>query len=57
MFFGTDVTRFYSAHGWGNSALTGSLIIWWVLAVSVALLRPTADARRESRASAIPAQG
>ena len=42
MFFGTDVTRFYSAHGWGNSALTGSLIIWWMLAVSVALLRSSA---------------
>ncbi|MET0274632.1 MAG: hypothetical protein ABW360_16725 [Phenylobacterium sp.] len=40
MFFGTDVTRFYSAHGWGNSALTGSLVIWWVLAASLALLRP-----------------
>ena len=39
MFFGTDVTRFYSAHGWGNSALTGSLIVWWMLAVSIALLR------------------
>lgn len=57
MFFGTDVTRFYSAHGWGNSALTGSLIIWWVLAVSIAMLRPTAGVRRESRASPIPAQG
>lgn len=38
LYFGTDVTRFYSAHGWGNSALTGSLIIWWILAVSLALL-------------------
>jgi hypothetical protein len=57
LFFGTDVTRFYSAHGWGNSALTGSLIIWWVLAVSVVLLRSTADARRKSGVSesAIPA--
>ena len=45
MFFGTDVTRFYSAHGWGNSALTGSLVIWWMLAVSIALLRPRAAAR------------
>lgn len=51
LFFGTDVTRFYSAHGWGNSALTGSLIIWWVLAVSVHLLRWTPDARRTSGSS------
>jgi hypothetical protein len=45
MFFGTDVTRFYSAQGWGNSALTGSLIIWWMLAVSIALLRSGPDSR------------
>lgn len=56
LFFGTDVTQFYSAHGWGNSALTGSLIIWWVLAISVVLLRSTPDARRKSGATerAIP---
>ena len=44
LFFGTDVTHFYSAHGWGNSALAGSLIIWWMLAVSIALLRSKRDA-------------
>ena len=50
LFFGTDVTHFYSAHGWGNSALAGSLIIWWIFAVSVALLRSTRDTRlSESR--------
>ena len=50
LFFGTDVTHFYSAHGWGNSALAGSLIIWWVFAVSAALLRSTRDTRlSESR--------
>ena len=43
LFFGTDVTQFYSAHGWGNSALAGSLIIWWMLAVSIALLRSKRD--------------
>ena len=42
-FFGTDVTHFYSAHGWGNSALAGSLIIWWMLAISIALLRSKRD--------------
>jgi len=59
LFFGTDVTQFYSAHGWGNSALTGSLIIWWILAVSILLLRSTREARRTSGASesAIPTQG
>jgi hypothetical protein len=39
MFFGTDVTKFYSAHGWGNSALGGSLILYWTLAVGIVLLR------------------
>jgi hypothetical protein len=59
LFFGTNVTHFYSAHGWGNSALTGSLLIWWVLAVSVTLLRATPDARKKSGASesAAPARG
>ncbi len=39
LFFGTDVTQFYSAHGWGNSALCGSLILYWTLAVGIVLLR------------------
>lgn len=39
MFFGTDVTKFYSAHGWGNSALCGSLILYWTLAAGIVLLR------------------
>jgi hypothetical protein len=39
LYFGTDVTKFYSAHGWGNSALTGSLIGYWVFAVGIAALR------------------
>jgi hypothetical protein len=51
LFFGTDVTRFYSAHGWGNSAVAGRLIIWWILAVSVALLRSARDARTTTRES------
>jgi len=54
MFFGTDVTRFYSAHGWGNSALTGSLIIWWMFAASIALLR-SSPATHSSRAAMPPA--
>jgi hypothetical protein len=58
LFFGTDVTHFYSAHGWGNSALAGSLIIWWVFAVSVCLLRSAGDAATaESSPRAIPRLG
>jgi hypothetical protein len=39
LFFGKDVTAFYSADGWGNSALTASLIIYWTFAAGVVLLR------------------
>jgi hypothetical protein len=39
LYFGRDVTQFYSAIGWGNSALVGSLIAYWILAVGIAALK------------------
>jgi hypothetical protein len=39
LYFGSDAARFYSAVGWGNSALVASLIAYWCLAVGVSLLR------------------
>jgi hypothetical protein len=39
MYFGTDAAQFYSAIGWGNSALVASFIAYWMLAVGVTLLR------------------
>jgi hypothetical protein len=39
LYFGADAGVFYSALGWGNSAMTASLIAWWVFAVSVVLVR------------------
>jgi hypothetical protein len=39
MFFGPDAARFYSAVGWGNSALVASLIAYWILAVGIVLLK------------------
>jgi hypothetical protein len=33
------MTEFHAVHGWVNSAVTGSLIIYWVIAASVAPLR------------------
>jgi len=39
LFFGTNAGDFYSAIGWGNSALAASLFTYWVLAVSIVLLR------------------
>jgi hypothetical protein len=42
LFFGDDAADFYSAVGWGNTALTAALVVYWALAVGVAVLR---DAR------------
>jgi hypothetical protein len=44
------VTEFYSAIGWGNTALVGSFIAYWMVAVGIAAMkrpstsRPTLDA-------------
>jgi hypothetical protein len=37
LYFGTDPARFYSAIGWGNTALTGSLVVYWACAVGVTM--------------------
>ncbi|WP_037465594.1 hypothetical protein [Shimazuella kribbensis] len=39
LFFGTDESDFYSAVGWGNTAFVASLFLFWVLAVSIAMIR------------------
>lgn len=39
LYFGADAGAFYSGLGWGNTALTASLIAWWTLAVGLVLLR------------------
>jgi hypothetical protein len=38
LYFGTDPTKFYAVHSWGNAALTGSLMTYWVLFAGIALL-------------------
>jgi hypothetical protein len=48
MYFGTDATQFYSAVGWGNSALVASFIAYWILAVGITLLRHTRKVPAES---------
>jgi hypothetical protein len=40
LYFGQDAAEFYSAVGWGNSALTASLLAYWVTAIGIAVLRP-----------------
>ena len=39
IYFGKDPTAFYSAIGWGNTALVGSLITYWLIGVAIVLLR------------------
>jgi hypothetical protein len=39
MFFGTKTSDFYSAIGWGNSAVAASAFIWWVLIISIILIK------------------
>ena len=39
VYFGKDPTAFYSAIGWGNTAVVGSLIAYWIIAVAIVLLR------------------
>jgi hypothetical protein len=48
LYFGTDPTEFYAVHGWANSAVTGSLIIYWVIAASIVLLRQDAMVELQS---------
>jgi hypothetical protein len=39
IFFGTNAGDFYSAVGWGNSAVAASLFTWWIMAVSIILIK------------------
>jgi hypothetical protein len=52
LFFGIDPSRFYSALGWGNTALTAGLITWWSAAVGIAAMR-----RAPKGGQAVPADG
>jgi hypothetical protein len=38
LYFGIDAARFYSALGWGNTALTAGLFLYWAAAVGLAAL-------------------
>jgi hypothetical protein len=49
LFFGTDAADFYSAVGWGNTAMTAALVVYWALAVGiVAMRRPARQFARHS---------
>jgi len=38
LYFGTDPTDFYAVHSWANSAVTGSLLVYWMIAASIVLI-------------------
>jgi Kef-type K+ transport system membrane component KefB len=44
LYFGNNAAQFYSALGWGNTALAASLIAYWTMAVGVVLLSRTRNA-------------
>lgn len=39
MYFGKDAAEFYTAQGWGTTAFIASFMVYWVLAVSIVLLK------------------
>jgi hypothetical protein len=39
MFFGPDAAQFYSAVGWGTTATIPVLVVCWILAASIILIR------------------
>jgi hypothetical protein len=51
LYFGIDAAAFYSALGWGNTALTAGLFLCWVAAVGIAALLPTRRARSPRHAA------
>jgi hypothetical protein len=53
LFFGTDVTEFYSAVGWGNSALVGSFIAYWMFAVGIAAMKQPSTLQPASNAPSL----
>lgn len=46
LYFGIDPARFYSALGWGNTALTAGLITYWSAAAGIAAMRPAPQKRQ-----------
>lgn len=39
IYFGSDADQFYSAVGFGTTAVAGSFLIYWIIAVSIVLVR------------------
>lgn len=48
IYFGADPAQFYSAVGWGTTALVGSLFTYWVLAVGIVMIAKSRRTRSHS---------
>lgn len=56
LFFGADAAQFYSAVGWGTTAVAASFLSYWIAAVSIVLVqRPQHPHTPELATSARPA--
>jgi hypothetical protein len=51
LYFGTDPTKFYGVHSWANAAVTGSLILYWMIGASVVLLMPEQEPLEPTRSA------
>jgi hypothetical protein len=56
MYFGADPAPFYSAVGWGTTALVGSLFTYWILAVSIVMIAQSRSLRSNSASGVRPAE-
>jgi hypothetical protein len=51
MFFGNEPAFFYSANGWGSTATVGALLSYWLLMMSIVILRSTRRAVHQTPAT------
>lgn len=51
LYFGNNPANFYAANGWGTTATMGGLMMLWLLAISVSMLRASAPGRSGATAS------
>lgn len=56
MFFGSNAAAFYSAVGWGATAVAGSLVSYWIVAVSIVLVRSRKHAQAPTSAASASAR-
>lgn len=55
MFFGNKPAFFYSANGWGTTASMGAILSYWLLMLSIVILRSTRRGVHQTPGTAAPA--